>query len=193
MGELLRRRGMMLETGEPSPLLFSIKNVAVSAGDSINTGVKPFVSGLGITILLDFTLTSRPSSGNGADFKWIYCGPNVLQAGTRSATTSATTLYYYWFNDNSYMDAGVSITAGARYRICITHWADSNYVYVKHQKDNDTRKNKSTNKTFTASNNILYFGSPNTTNGMPNGTINSAKVYNYPFSADSEEMAEFFA
>lgn len=187
---MLIRRRMMGETGEPSPLLFSIENVAVSAGDSISTGVKPFAADQDITILVDFTLTSRPTSGNGANFKLIYCG-STFTWGTRNATTSTTALYFYWFSTTSYNNAGTSVTDGARYRICVTHTHASNYVYVKTKKGTNAIENKSKSATFSPSQIELCLGNPNGTQGTPNGTISSCKVYNYVFSAD--EIADFFA
>ena len=190
MGDLLIRRRMLVPS-EPNPLVYSLYNQSFSAGDSFSTGFKAFDADVACTILLDVTISSRPTSGNGANFKLIFGGANAFSYGTRN--TSATNLYYYWFNDNSYTDAGTSYTAGARYRICVKHSANSNYVYVRTKKNTGTRNDKSSNKTFSAKTSVLCFGNPNGTNGLPNGTITKAEVYNVYYSDTDDIIVDFFA
>ena len=186
-----RRTLLKMASAEPPPpsdLLYSLYNQAVSAGDYFSTGVQAFAADVSVTILLDFTLTSRPTSGNAANYRLIYNG-TPFQWGTRN--TTATDLYYYWFNTAGYINAGVTTTDGARYRICVTHSANSGTVYVKTKKNTGTLQSKSKSATFSASATTLSFGNPNSTNGLPNGTINSAKVYNRVLTSD--EINAFFA
>lgn len=186
---LIRRR--MLVPSKPNPLVYSLYNQSFSAGDSFSTGFKAFDANVACTILLDVTISSRPTSGNGANFKLIFGGANAFSYGTRN--TSATNFYYYWFGDTSYTDAGTSYTAGARYRICVTHWANNGYVYVKTKKGTGTRSDKSKNATFSAKTGVLCFGNPNGTNGLPNGTITKAEVYNVAYYAADDIIVDFFA
>lgn len=196
MGELLMRRREMILPSESSPLVFSLENQAVSAGDSISTGFAAFADGVACTILLEFTLTERPASGNGANFKLIWCGSGApFQYGSRNAAASTTTMYYYWLSGGAYaMISNMSIENGARYRVAVMHEADSGTIYVRGKKNNATSIQKnSTTKTFSASANILCFGNPNHTQGLPIGVINSAKVYKEYYADDSDILTEFFA
>ena len=186
---LLKIRRALMGTGDPH-LKFKIANRQVSAGDSVSTGFAAFASGVSTTILLDFTLSSRPSSGNGSNFKLIYSG-TPFQYGTRNTSSSTTNLYYYWLSTSSYTDTGTTVAANSRYLICITHEAGSGTVYVKTKKDTGSVLEKSKSGTFAAASTVLSFGNPNTANGLPNGTINSAKVYDRVLSAS--EIDAFFA
>lgn len=186
---MMNRRRALMWAQEESDILFEISNRSVSAGDNISTGIKAFATDANITILLDFTLTERPTSGNGSAFRLIYCENTVFMYGARN--TTAARAYYYWMSSGDYIDAGVDFANGSRFRICVTHSANSNYVYVKTKKDSGSVSSKQRSATFTPSNNTLFFGWPNNTNGMPNGTVNSAKVYNRVLTAD--EINDFFA
>ena len=190
MNELMRRRRALIgQKKRASDILFLISNYSVTAGDTISSGIKAFDADTAVTILLDFTLTQRPASGNGATFRLIYADQNVFMFGPRDAT--AVRAYFYWFDRGTYTDAKVDFANGSRYRICLTHSANSNYVYVKTKKDSGTLNSMSATKSFSASSYVLRFGWPNGTNGLPNGTINSAVVYNRVLSAD--EINNFFS
>lgn len=114
-----------------------------------------------------------------------------IQVGTRN--TSAALLYYYWMAGTTYIATNLEATDGSRYRIEITHSANSGKLYVRMKKGNGEKKSFSRSATFKAANNLLYLGNPNRTQGLPNCVINSVEIYNEYYPDASDKVTEFFA
>lgn len=193
---LSRRRGMMGKTKEPNHLVYSLYNQTVEAGSNrISTGVKPLASDFNLTILLDITISSNPTSGVSRLWKLIHTWNDALNGrglviGKYQA--SNTTLSVWWNNPTNTGITGSSVSTG-RHRIAVTHEAGSDDLKLYYKKDNGTLKTQTVTQTFTASpNSVTYLGAGNNDdNSLPPGTINKAEIYDVIL--DSVAINTFFA
>lgn len=186
---LQRRRGLF---GRKSDLLYSLYNYNYSE-ESIRTGVNLLKAGLSSTILLDIKLDTTPASGIGSTLKFIYIFNNTINAnglyvGKRAATQNAICL---WWMGSSYQASNTNI-AGVRFKIVVTHAADSNDVTLKIKKYSGTPVTETLtfSNTFSAAPiNTLYFGGTSDANKLSSGTIYKAEVYKRVLT--TTEITEF--
>lgn len=191
---LRRRRAAMSQKKQHNPLIYSLYNEAVAAGTRINTQICPWKSGESMTILLDFNMTTNPTSGYGRVWRLIQLwhagiNNNLISIGKKNASASIQTCYYMGVENGM---SGSSTSVG-RHRYCITHEADSDTLNIQYRKDTGTKRSYSFTQTFSeAPGNYLYFGgATNGDNSLPPGTITKAEVYDVVL--DSTAINAFFS
>lgn len=189
-----RRRALMAaQSAAPSAdVLWSLTNHAVSAGDSIDTGIAPFVAGLSTTILLDYDQTDYTTTSNAPGSRVMYLftsvsGTSKFAVGKNGRTTSK--MFYFWMSGAATEIPNVNCQIG-RKRIAVTHIADSGDITI-YIKTGDTVEAVTVTGTFAASNLPLLIGGNTTNYGLLAGTITEAKIYNRILSA--AEISAFFA
>lgn len=189
-----RRRALMMAGEDSNDILYQLKNRTVVAGETINTSINVFSSGLSVTILFDVNLITNTTSGYGRTWKFLseYSAEAStwgLRVGKNNAAATQQTLYWY----KTQLGLGDTRTSAGRHRYIITHEADSNDVTLLYKKDNEQLLTFTQTSTFVpASANWFYIGSgANTDNALPPCVINDLTVYNRILS--QAEINAFFA
>lgn len=188
-----RRALMMAQSAAPSAdVLWSLSNHPVSAGDSIDTEIAPFVAGLSTTILLDYDQQDYTTTSNAPGSRVMYLfttatGSSKLAVGKNGRTTSK--MYHLWMSGSATEIPNVDCQIG-RKRIAVTHSADSGDITI-YAKTGDTLETVTVSGTFAASNLPLLIGGDATNYTLLAGTITEARIYNRILSA--EEINAFFA
>lgn len=178
----------------PKALLFHLAGESVSTGDRLDTNIEPFTADAACTIMLDFTTTANPSSGNASTWRALVSYNTShsiynLMVGKRSSGQS------FWFTDGTttYADIPSATPTAGRHRYLFTHEAGSTTATLYYKRDNGTLQTVTRTKTtFTASTGKLFIGgTPSTAYALPAGTINLAQVWGRILTAD--EIDQFFA
>ena len=191
---ILRRREMAKKSDADPNLVFSISNRVVTAGEGIRTNMSMLTATRAMTVLLDMTIDSNPTSGAGSAYRFVMNYDSGIQKWglwVGKDYASSTNLMLYWMGQSNGW-GGTPVSAG-RIRLAITHDAGSDTVNAYFKKENGTKMTRTATKTFTADgNNWMRFGSTSAVaNGLPPGTIHSAKVYDKILP--SAEIDAFFA
>lgn len=177
-------------------ILYSIENVAVATGDQISTGVNFLKADFNGTFLLDYSITSLPTSGNGSTIGIIgeYSQElNNWAIRIGKASGSNTALNGRWMGSSNESMGFDALSANTRHRFAITHEANSPTIVVRHKKGTGTIKTwTKTAGSFTAtSENTIGLGAQiNGASSLCAGTVNSCTIYDRILS--QEELNTFF-
>lgn len=194
-----RRRALMAAQNSGNGLLFERRNLVVATGDQIVTGVKPFIAGRSITILVDFLNTVNPTTTDDPASKWklirMYSSALSKHTLTIGKTDETTAFFKFWWYEA--LTAGTVMgntytAANHRNRIAFTHEAGSNDAVCRATYGTLNPVTYTRTKTFAADDTELTFGGPaNSVNSLPAGTFNLIQVWDRILSAD--EINAFFA
>lgn len=177
-----RRRALMGITGELQPV-YQLLDYSFSNGQ-IRTETSPFAADKDLTILLDITTTSNPTSGSGSQIKFIqafnltFSNSYPLLALGKQATGS-TGLSCTWCSDPaSYQTLTGSTAAAGRKRFAVLHRANSTTLTIMHKMGTGATYTQTlTAESFTAGGDYLDFGGSGNWS-LSTGIINKAAIYN---------------
>lgn len=176
-------------------ILYSIENVAVATGDLISTDVNFLKADFNGTLLLDYSITSLPTSGNGSTLCIIGSWSSALNDWAiriGKASGSNTALNGRWMGASNESMGFDALAANTRHKFAITHEANSATIVVRHKKGTGTIKTwTKTASSFTAtSTNTLLGSQANGASSLCAGTVNSCTIYDRILS--QEELNAFF-
>ena len=175
-------------------LVSSLYNHAVAAGDYIWTGISPLKSDFNLTMLLDYNITTNPTSGTGRLWKIIFSyhnslGRGGLTIGKKSSTSSIQSVW--WMNATEQNASGTKTTAG-RHRIALVHSAGSNTLTMYYRYGTENKLTFTYSDTFSADACTLYLGATAGTDYMlPAGTVTKMEIYDTIL--DSATINAFFS
>ena len=161
-----------------SGTLYSLENQSVN-NERIVPGVAPFTTeDKDLTVGIDITYTSLPSSGTG-------CKPILINLATDSSTL-AVGFALETSNNKAYW-MGQSINAGSRSsertRVILTHAKDSGSMSVYLRQGTGSKQTYTVSGTFATTSKQFSFGQGTSGNYvLPAGTINKAAIYDYVLS-----------
>lgn len=167
-----------------SHVLYLVENQSVSAGDMFKSGVNYLAANFAGTILLDYTISSLPTSGNGSTIGAIAIWSNVLNNwGIRigKATASSSAINGRWMGLNNEAMGFDSFAANTRHRFAVLHEANSPTITVYHKKGTGTIKTWSkTASEFTPivtnADGVLFGSQENGASSLCAGTVSKAEV-----------------
>lgn len=161
-----------------SGTLYSLENQSVS-NERIIPGVAPFTTAdADLTVGIDISYTSLPSSGTG-------CKPILINLATDSSTLAVGFAVEASNNKAHWM--GQSINAGSRSsertRVILTHAKDSGSMSVYLRQGTGSKQTYTVSGTFATTSKQFSFGQGTSGNYvLPAGTINKAAIYDYVLS-----------
>ena len=186
-----RRRAFMVE--QLTPVYKLLNQQTVKGQAPIDTGISIWGSGTSSTILMDFTTSSNPTSGNSSAWK-------IAEIWNATSAKWAISLGKYNGSSSTLQmineDVRTSLTgtspAAGRFRIALTHAADSNTLSMQYKKDNGSVLTFTFTETYVATTrSIKIGGSASSVSSLPPGLINKFLIYNK--IVDSDIIDEFFA
>lgn len=163
--------------------VYSLEN-AIFNNERFVTDVYPFINGdANLTILMDITFDTMPTSGNGSKVMLIRMTndagtTNTLALGKEEATNNA---YRLWWMGTVGLTIGKA-TVG-RFRVALVHEIGSNSLRCKVHNADGTTNDQTATKAFVAS--IKRFGIGGAASGelaLPTGTVNAVYIYDTALS-----------
>lgn len=185
-----------MEKTSDSDLIYSVYNHVIASGDVLLTNTPIWKSGQDLTILFDFQQTSNPTGASdyGRTYRLLYfkntpADVTGLSIGKKNRGDNTIRTFYMGVEH----DMTGSSTSTGRYRIAITHQANSNTINLKYKKDNGSTLDFSYSETFTAApNDFLEVGhAQNSSYSAPPGTVTKLEIYKTVL--DSATINAFFA
>lgn len=167
-------------------VLYSIENFAFNT-QAINTEVPLLETDHDWTIAYDVTMTTSPTSGNGATHALVLVN-DAEGSSTPAMSLQKNGSYYKSLFMGGSVAEIIAATTG-RYRFVFTHSQGSNKIDIKIRKDNDSALTNSINGTYVSTFRTLRFGSGTGTNALPQGTLNNVIIYTTVLS--STQIDEF--
>ena len=162
--------------------IYSLENYAFS-NERIVPGVIPFkTEDTDISIALDITLATKPSSGDGSAPKLISLSNesgNNYSIGFIQNSSTDTAYRVVW--TSAYLNLGS--TGTGRTRVVLTHAMSSDKLVAYQRKDTGNVTTAEVSATFETTTKQFSLGQGTSGAGvLPTGTINKAYFYNYVLS-----------
>ena len=190
-----RRRALMAQSKKPSDILFELNNRSVSTGEYVDTNVKPFLSDVDCTILLDIQINANPTSSGAVasttQLLRVYdTSIDELSFAIGKQSRSYSTYSKKWMS-LAWSGLTNSTPAVGRKRFAITHKANKVVVTIVYKMDDGSVYSWASDRNWHSIDDTLTLGGgSNIESSLPASTINLVRVYNRVLT--TEEINDFF-
>lgn len=190
-----RRRALLMgQKNKASDVLYNLENHVVQTGDSIDTGIAPFVADLDVTIMFDFNQTyyEGASGAVGSTSKYMVTTTSGNSKFCLGKYGKGDANVRRWWMTVDWSSIANTENGAVRKRIIVTHQRNSGTITIHIKTGTNAKQTMDVSGSFTASSLNLKFGSSTSNPGsLCAGTILIARIYNRIL--EQSEIDAFFA
>lgn len=186
------------KTARTSDTVYAIENKSVTNGDVIKTNVPMYGNDVPTTIVLDGTFGGMSGSAGVTNslckfLRVVSSSTFTFQIGRYSRSHAYLSLWWQGTSNSDYVALTGTTTSSGRKRFVVTHDANSGTLTVYSKMGTNAINTQTSVKVFANGISLLTigYGTPPSEQGVPNGTIAKAEIYDRIWT--QAEIDAFFA